>query len=65
MYQDAANFAPHDWELWHNMGLCCMAAKDYTRYCADLISMTAVCITWTKADIAAYTLQGNRGSAAG
>ena len=34
MYGEAAQVAPRDWELWHNRGLCCMAAKDYDRFVA-------------------------------
>ena len=32
VFGDAIQQAPKDWDLWHNQGLCYMAAKDYDRY---------------------------------
>ena len=32
VFDGAIQQAPRDWDLWHNQGLCHMAAKDYDRY---------------------------------
>lgn len=34
VFDGAIRQAPKDWDLWHNQGLCYMAAKDYDRYMA-------------------------------
>ena len=31
IYNETAQIAPCDWEVWHNRGLCSIAAKDYDR----------------------------------
>ena len=40
VFDGAIQQAPRDWDLWHNQGLCHMAAKDYERY---TISKKSVC----------------------
>lgn len=32
VFDVAIQQAPKDWDLWHNQGLCHLAAKDYDRY---------------------------------
>lgn len=41
VFDDAIQQAPKDWDLWHNQGLCHMAAKHYDRYTISKLDMPA------------------------
>ena len=38
IYSETAQIAPRNWEVWHNRGVCSIAAKDYDRSSTPCIS---------------------------